>query len=249
HAAITPRSMVVGNAAPMPYPLRPVLVPRKSPLPTLGGPSGSAAAAHHLDMANSPAAHTTPASSIRPTRMNRRMTIWVMNPRTAATRTTPCEKPTIPDPSHRGTDARNSPKLSWKLLSGTPLNARYANPRTTSHPTSRIAVTDVRTYVRSCGSATTNVGDSDSVLVCGPVPTCARSAAVEEATTQLWHLDVADSATDSGLRTTSPRERSSWCRWRRWRRRRVPALSADRRNRRGPRSPRRDPPNSRPSRF
>jgi hypothetical protein len=77
--------------------------------------------------------------------MNLRITICVMNPRTAATRNTTWQKPTIPDTSQRGTDARNSPKLSWKLLSGTPLNARYENPRTTSHPPNRIAVTDDRT--------------------------------------------------------------------------------------------------------
>src|SRR3954469_12095317 len=65
----------------------------------------------------------------------------------------------------------------------------------TNDPSSRIAVTGDRTYERSFGSQTSNevVAESSTSAV---VRTCARSAAVEEATPQLWHLPVTQHAPD-----------------------------------------------------
>ena len=96
HAEITPRFMVVGNAAPMPYPLRP-----ESTAPFGGGTNGSVEEPTSFDIANRPAAHTAAASSMRPTRAKWRRTSWLKNPRTAATRNPIWQMLTMPETSQR----------------------------------------------------------------------------------------------------------------------------------------------------
>src|SRR3954452_3648040 len=66
----------------------------------------------------------------------------------------------------------------------------------TRDPRRRMTVTRDRPYRRSRGSETANAGVAESPSASDVVRRCARSAAVEEATTRFLHLAKRDHATD-----------------------------------------------------